>query len=212
MKRFDMRIVFGFVLIVLGTLFMLENLGVFYGGLPLLWAVLLGGAGLTSLYVYSANRDNWWALIPGCTLTAIGLSIALGVILPSVGNIFGGGIILGGIGLSFWMVYFTRRAFWWSVIPAGVLSSLAVVSVLDEIFPRGQTDGLFLVGLGMTFLLLGVLPGHEGRLRWAFIPGGILTLIGVLTLPLMDAVFNILWPLALIGAGGYVIYKNYKRE
>ncbi|MCF6277594.1 MAG: hypothetical protein L3J16_02450 [Anaerolineales bacterium] len=212
MKRFDMRIIFGLVLIAAGTMFMLQNLGFFYGGLTLLWAIMLGGAGITSLYAYSINRDNWWALIPAITLTAIGVSIVLDVIQPSLGRIFGGAIILGGIGLSFWMVFFTRRAFWWAIIPAGVLSSLAVISVLDEIFPRGQTDGLFLVGLGFTFLLLGILPGYEGRLRWAFIPGGILTVIGVLTLPFMESIFSILWPLALIGIGGYVIYKNYKRE
>ena len=210
MKRFDMRIVFGLVLIVAGGMFLLQNLGIFYGGLTLLWAVLLGGAGLTSLYVYSINRDNWWALIPGFTLTAIGLSVALDVILPSLGRILGGGIIVGGIGLSFWMVYFARRAFWWAIIPAGILSSVAVVTVLDQIFPRGQTDGIVVIGIGLTFLLLGVLPGYENRLRWAFIPGGILTLIGILTLPWLGPLFNILWPLALIGAGGYVIYKNYK--
>ncbi|OQY31583.1 MAG: hypothetical protein B6I38_05650 [Anaerolineaceae bacterium 4572_5.1] len=210
MKRFDMRIVFGLVLIVAGFVFLLESIGIFHGGVGLLWAVILGGAGLTSLYVYVINRDNWWALIPGFTLTAIGASVGLDVILPSVGNFFGGAIILGGIGLAFWAVYFTNREFWWSIIPAGALTSLAVVSLLDNIFPKYDTGGFFLVGLGLTFILLGVLPGYGDRLKWAFIPGGILTLIGVISLPFMDTVFNILWPLALIAAGGYVIYKNFK--
>ena len=76
--------------------------------------------------------------------------------------------------------------------------------------PAGGSVGLFLVGLGLTFILIAVLPGYEGRLKWGYIPGGILTLIGVLTMPLLEGIFNILWPLALIGAGGYVIYKNFK--
>lgn len=210
MKRFDMRIVFGLVLIVAGSMFLLQNLGIFYGGVSLLWTILIGGAGIASLYVYAINRENWWALIPGCTLIAIALNIFLDMISPRLSNILGGGIVLGGIGLSFWMIFLNRRAFWWAVIPAGVLSSLAIVSILDEILPDGQADGLFLVGLGLTFLLLGVLPGYENRLKWAFIPGGILTLIGILTLPFMKFFVNILWPLALIGAGGYVIYKNFK--
>ena len=210
MKRFDMRIVFGLVLIVAGSMFLLQNMGIFYGGVSLLWAILVGSAGVASLYVFANNRENWWALIPGTTLIAIALNIFLDMISPRMSNIFGGGIALGGIGLSFWLIFLNRRAFWWAVIPAGVLSSLAVVSITDEIFPGGQTDGLFLVGLGITFLLLAVLPGYEKQLKWALIPGGIITVIGVLTLPFMKLTLSILFPLALIGAGGYVIYKNFK--
>jgi len=209
-QRFDMRIVFGIVLIAAGGLFLLENLGIFHGGINLLWIAILGGAGITSLYVFASNRNNWWALIPGSTLLAITLNIALNLIAPKLANTLGGGIILGGIGLGFWLIFIFNRNFWWSVIPAGVLSSLALVSVLDEIFPRGDTDGLFLIGLGLTFILLAVLPGYENRLKWGFIPGGILTLIGVLSLPMLGGFVSILWSLALIGAGGYVIYKNFK--
>ena len=212
MKRFDVRIVFGIMLIVGGVLFLFENLGFISGGFGLFWSILLLGAGLTSLYIYAINRSNWWALIPGFTLTAIGTSIGLDFIFPVLGNIFGGAIILGGIGLSFWMVYLTNREFWWAIIPAGVMTSLAFVATLDELFPHTSTDGLFLVGLGLTFILLGVLPGYQNQLRWAFIPGGILTFIGLLTLPMMGSAFNMLWPAALILVGGYILFKNFTRS
>lgn len=210
MKRFDMRIIFGIVLIAAGALFLLENLNLFHGGAGIFWLLVLGGAGTTLLYTYANNRNHWWALILGTTLLAITLNIALDLVAPGVANMLGGGIVLGGIGLSFWLIFITNRNFWWAVIPAGVLSSLAIVAVLDEIIPGGQTDGLFLVGLGLTFILLAILPGYENRLKWGYIPGGILTLIGVLSLPMLGGIINILWPLALIGAGGYVIYKNFK--
>jgi len=203
MKRFDMRIVFGIVLVAAGALFLLENLGILQGGINLLWVLILGGAGTTFLYVFAGNRNNWWALIPGTTLLAITLSIAIGFFAPEIANALGGGIILGGIALSFWLIFLINRHFWWAVIPAGVLSSLAVVTIIGE-------GSLFLMGLGLTFILLAVLPGYENRLKWAYIPGGILTLIGVLILPWLSGFFNIIWPLALIGAGGYVIYKNFK--
>ena len=211
MKRFDMRIVFGLVLIVAGSLFLLQNLGIFYGGADLLGAIVVGGAGIASLYIFANNRENWWALIPGTTLVAIAFNILLDMVSPRLSNIFGGSIVLGGIGLSFLLIYLTRRTFWWAIIPAGVLGSLAIVSIADEIIPGGQTDGLFLVGLGITFLIIAILPGHEDQLKWAFIPGGIITAIGVLTLPFMQMTLNILFPLALIGAGGYVLYKNFKK-
>ena len=207
MKRFDIRIVFGIVLIAAGTLFLLESLGIFHGGLSLLWSAILGGAGITLFYLYANNREHWWALIPGSTLLAIAISILLDVVSPRLSDAIGGGIVLGGIGLGFWLIFILNRHFWWAIIPAGVLSSLAVVSVLDNFI---NTGGLFLVGLGMTFILIAVLPGYENRLKWGFIPGGILTLIGVLTMPVLGNLFNILWPLALIVAGGYVIYQNFK--
>ncbi len=210
MKRFDMRIGFGLILIVAGIMFMLQNLGIFLGAGSLLWAILFGGAGLAFLNVYFSTRENWWALIPGSTLTAIGLHIAMGIVLPSVTDFLGGAIIIGGIALSFWMIYAARRDFWWAIIPAGILSSVALIEILDNVFPRGEMDGLVVVGIGLTFLFLAVLPGYDNQLRWAFIPGGILTLIGILTMPLMETIFAVIWPLALIGAGGYVIYKNFK--
>ena len=207
MKRFDMRIVFGLILIGAGALFLLENMGLFHGGISLLWIIILGGAGTTLLYTYANNRNHWWALIPGTTLLAITLNIALDLVAPGLASVLGGGIILGGIGLSFWLIFLTNRHFWWAIIPAGVLTSLAAVAVLEEFI---NTGGLFLVGLGLTFILIAVLPGYENRLKWGYIPGGILILIGVLTMPMLSGIFNILWPLALIGAGGYVIYKNFK--
>ncbi len=209
MKRFDMRIVIGVVLIVAGSMYLLQNLGIFYGGVNLLGAIAVGGAGVASLYVYANNKENWWALIPGTTLIAIALNILLDTISYSLSNILGGGIVLGGIALSFWMIYFTQRgSFWWAIIPAGVLSSLAVVSIADELFH--DAGGIFLLGLGLTFLFIGSLPGYEGQLKWAFIPGWILVAIGAISLPFMGNALGILFPLALIGAGGYVIYRNFK--
>ena len=211
MKRFDMRIVLGLVLVVAGSMFLLQSLGLFHGGADLLWATILGGAGVAALYVYANNRANWWALIPGTTLVAIAFNIIISVISPRASDMFGGGIVLGGIAVSFWLIFLTQRGYWWAVIPAGVLSSVALVTVADEIIPSGDTGGLFLIGLGLTFFLVANLPGYENELKWAYIPGGILTLIGVLLLPFMDMIFNIIFPLALIGAGGYVLYKNYKK-
>ncbi len=210
MKRFDMRIAIGVVLIVAGSMYLLQNLGIFYDGVNLLGAIAVGSAGVASLYVYANNKENWWALIPGTTLIAISLNILLETISYSLGNLLGGAIVLGGIALSFWLIYFTQRgSFWWAIIPAGVLSSIAFSEIVGAIF-NGRADGIFLLGLGLTFLFIATLPGYEGQLKWAFIPGWILVAIGAISLPFMENVLGILFPLALIGAGGYVIYRNFK--
>lgn len=212
MKRFDLRNVFGVVLIVAGAMFLLQNLGVFYGGANFLWAILIGGAGVASLYAFVNNRDNWWAIIPGATLMAIALNIVLSVIFPRASDILGGGIVLGGIALGFLLVFLTRRSFWWAVIPGGVMLSLAVVSIADEIFPNYDTEGIFLLGIGLTFLYLATLKGYEKNFKWALYPGGILAALGILSLPFMQLTSDILAPLALIGAGGYLMYKNLAQK
>jgi hypothetical protein len=208
-ERLDQRIIPGTVLIGMGTLFLLQNLGFFQGGVTILWSALLGGAGITALYFYAANREHWWALIPGSTLIGIALSMLFGVAFPRLSDSIGGALVLGGIATGFWLIYLTTRSathsHWWAVIPAGVLSSLAITSALDAVM---NTEGLFLVGLGLTFILITQLPDHD--LRWGYIPGGILTLIGILNTVAFEGIFNILWPLALIGVGGYVIVKNFK--
>ena len=154
------------------------------------------------------SRSLGWLVVIAWLVTVSG--IALWRFLTQAGDPLEVFIVLGGIAISFWMIFLTQRGFWWAVIPAGALSSIALVSITDEIIPSEDTGGLFLVGLGLTFVLVANLPGYENGLKWAYIPGGILTAIGVLTLPFMQVTFNILFPLALIGAGGYVLYKNYK--
>lgn len=208
-KRLDQRIIPGIVLIGIGTLFLLQNLGFFHGGFTILWSALIGGAGVTALYFYATNREHWWALIPGSTLIGIALSMLFGAAFPSLSDSIGGAFVLGGIATGFWVIYFTTRSAtysrWWAIIPAGVLTSLAVNSALSPVM---NTEGFFLIGLGLTFILLTQLP--EQDLRWGYIPGGILTAIGLLTMPLLSNLFNLLWPLALIGVGGYVIIKNFR--
>ncbi len=212
MKRFDFRNVFGVVMIAAGSMFLLQNLGVFYGGEKLLWAFLIGGAGVASLYAFINSQENWWAIIPGTTLIAIAFNLVLSVIFPHLSAFWGGGIVLGGIALGFLGIFLTRPSSWWAVIPTGVLLSSAAASVADEISPRSDSDWIFLLGLGATFLTLAILPGYEKRHRWAFIPGGILTVIGILSLPFLQFAAKLFFPLALIGTGGYLMYKNLHNQ
>ena len=69
-----------------------------------------------------------------------------------------------------------------------------------------ESGGIFLIGLGLTFGVLGFVPTEHGRMRWAFIPAVVLILVGIfVTLAVYD-LFALLWPLALIAAGLVIIY------
>ena len=121
-----------------------------------------------------------------------------------------GAIVMLGIGLSFWLIYGINRENWWAIIPGGVLVTLAVVAGVDPYVGDNAGGGIFLLGLGLTFALLGVLPSPQGRMQWAFIPAGIILVIAFFLLSPLLPLLKFLWPVALIILGGYFILRNFR--
>jgi hypothetical protein len=169
MKRFDYRILVGAALILGGILMLLDKTGVLKGAIDFFWAGLLAiGAGIFLFWFFS-DRSKWWAAIPGFTLAGMAASTLL---LDKIG--WGGLAFLGGIGVGFWAVYLRQPAQWWAIIPGGVLITLGFTSALTEAFNVAETGGVFMVGLGLTFLLVALLA----KMKWAFIPAAVLLLLG----------------------------------
>jgi len=72
--------------------------------------------------------------------------------------------------------------------------------------------GAFFLGLGITFALLYALPTGGARLTWAWIPSLVLLVMGVLISLSASGVMNTVWPLALIVAGIFLIYRAVARR
>ena len=125
---------------------------------------------------------------------------------PALPGDVSGVIAMGGIGLAFLLVFLINFANWWALIPAGVLLSSAAALLLSVISPGLESGGLFLVGLGLTFGVIGLVPTEQGRMRWAFIPAIVLLVIGFVVLIASFNLFALIWPLGLIGAGVFIIY------
>ena len=211
MERNGLRIIMSLLLVGFGVLLLLNNMGM----LPIditdrewFWMLAFGAGGLAFLAAFATNtRENWWAAIPGFTLLGLGLVIgsATSGFLAQVG----GAIFLGMIGLSFLVIYAIRREFWWAVIPAGVMATLSGVVVASELV-AGQVGGaVFFIGLALTFLVVYLLPTREGRMFWAIWPAGILGLMGVLLLAGATNMARYIWPLAIIVAGGLLVFRSF---
>ena len=206
MKRFDLRIIWGGLLIIAGGLFLLQEFGIFSSAWDIIWTFLFGIAGVGFLYLYLADRSHWWPLIPGLSLVSLAALILVEEFFPGI--TWGGAIFLGGIGLSFWLIYLTNRDNWWAIIPGGVLLTLAVVAAFEPVVD--DNGGIFFLGLGITCALVGLLPTSQGRMKWAFIPAAVLLLMGIfLAAPLLP-LLNYIWPVALILLGGYLILRNFR--
>ncbi len=208
MKKFDLRMLWGVLLILAGALFMAQNLRIIPNAWGIIWGIFFGIAGAAFLYAYSTDSSQWWALIPGMALFGLMVLVIGDSLFPRFINYLGGSIFLAAIGLSFWAVYFVNREMWWAVIPAGVLTSLAIVAGIDP-FVR-DSGWLFLVGLGLTFALVGILPTPSGRMTWAFIPAAVLLVLGIFTSAAMMSYLNFAWPVALILLGAYFIFRTFR--
>lgn len=209
MKWLESRVLWGSLLILGGVLFLLQNLGILPLG-NIFWVIVLGLAGLFFLSFFVQSRANWWALIPGITLLSITALVALQWIFPSMGDIWGGSIVLGGIGLSFFLIYLVERSNWWALIPGGVLFTLAATVGLEQFFPGLETAGIFFLGMGLTFGLVAALPNPQGEMRWAWIPAGILLLMGVIFMAAAGELLKYIWPAALIFAGIFLLFRSFR--
>jgi hypothetical protein len=203
-RRYDPRLILGALLVLGGLLSLLDALGVISNGGGIFWGMIFAAGGLIFLSMLTNDRTNWWLAFPAFTL----LGLAASAFLPDSLEAFGGLVFFAGISLGFWWVYFTRTERWWAIIPAGVLLTLGIVSAVDNFAAEGTTGGLFFLGLGITFLLVAILPGGPGR-TWALIPGVILLLFGALLGTPYRGMTDYLWPAVLILVGGYFVLRFF---
>jgi hypothetical protein len=210
-KWIESRILWGGLLILAGVVFLLQNLGVLRAG-DLFWAgvLLLGGIFFVSWFLQD-RRGSWWALIPGFALLSMAGSILMTFFNSSLPDEWGGAVILGGIGISFMLVYALGRERWWALIPGGVLLTLSGMILMEAYFPERATVGVFLLGMGLTFGLVAVLPNLVGEMRWAWIPAGILLAMGLLFIAAAGEALAYFWAGTLILVGGLMIYRALKK-
>jgi hypothetical protein len=210
MNRFDFRIPLGIGLIVVGALYLLQTFGVIATPISVAWILLFAAAGVVFLYFYLQNREHWWAIIPGITMLGLAGLIFFEEYAPSGLEEIGPALFLGSIGLSFVFVYFTQRSFWWAIIPAGILLSLAAMLGLEPFIGDDEAlVGVFFLGGGLTFAVIGLLPAPGGSMRWAFIPAGIFVVMGIFFFSAAIEATQMIWAGGLVLLGVYILARNF---
>ena len=204
----DYRILLGALLILGGILGILEKIGMINNASGSFWALIFALAGVAFLYIFITNREHWWSIIPGSAL--IGLAITVG--LPEKLNMYGGLAFLGAMGLGFLIIYFVNRKHWWAIIPSGVLITLGLISSVSNQMQGQDTGALFFIGLGITFLLVAILPNRNLRMNWAFIPAMILLIFGALLGTSFRGSLDYIWIGALFCGGIYMVWRFFKTQ
>ncbi len=201
--------ILGAALIAAGILFLFSNLGYFNIGGPLV-GVLFCLGGLYFLNMMREYPANWWAAIPGVILIDLGALIILSAVFPQVMSRVGGAFFLSGVSAAFWLVYFRTREYWWAIIPAGVLLTLAAITLADLARLSGLAiPAVLFLGIAGTFALVYLLTGREKRFKWTWYPAGICGLIGAFFLFFSG---GIIIPAAMILAGLFLVAKSFLKN
>jgi hypothetical protein len=126
----------------------------------------------------SDRKSNWWALIPGWTLVAVGVVV---ILIDSLPGELVGSLIMFAIALPFIVVYLYNREYWWALIPAYVLTAIGLILLLETL---GGISGelfvaLILFAVALPFFVV-FLSNRE--YWWALIPAGVLAMLGLVFL------------------------------
>lgn len=203
-------LVWGLILIAAGSFFFLQQFSIFSFVSDLVWTGLFAaGAGAFGFLFLTNPRQNWWAAIPGFTLAGLsGVTLIDRLNIQALDSI-SGPLFLASIGLGFAVIFLVNPEMWWALFPGGVMMTIAATAYADEVGMGIDEGAIFFMGLGLTFAAVGAMPTRGGASRrWAFIPAGIMLFMGLMIGFSMENSIQFLWPLAMIGAGLFLIWKR----
>ena len=185
----------GVVLLIVGGLSLLANLGIVGDSSDVVGSLFLGAVGAGFVSVYLRQSKHLWSLLVGFAF--------MGAAAATLTGALAGSYFLGFIGAGFALTYIRHPKHWWAVIPAGVLFTLSLVAGVTELLPALDPGFLFFAGISATFGYLYTLP--QGGKRWAIYPA-----LATLILAVLSSSFTGGWllPLLLIGGGVYILRQK----
>lgn len=149
-------------------------------------------------------------LVAGLVIAGIGLFFLAGQLEPDIGR-----FVTMFIGLALLAVFVVTRQYGF-LVPGSILTGVGIGIVLDSAASGEAESGVMMLALAGGFLGIWVI-GSLYRLSenhwWPLIPGGILTLIGLVQLTRTDVAGALrLWPVILIVLGAFVLAKAITRR
>ncbi len=155
-------------------------------------------------------RNDPGGLVAGLVIAGIGLFFLAGQLEPNIGR-----FVTMFIGLALLAVFVVTREYGF-LVPGSILTGVGIGIVLDSAATGEAESGVMMLAIAGGFLGIWVL-GSLYRLPqnhwWPLIPGGILTLIGLVQMTRTDVAGALrLWPVILIVIGAFVLAKAITRR
>ncbi len=163
--------------------------------------------GLSFFIVYLNNRTRTWALLVAYILFVLSIAPAMASFGGDVPAYFGT-IFLLAVAVPFFVIYFrSGEQNWWAIIPAGVMTTLAIIATLGiagwikDSQTGGISNAIMMGGLAVTFAVVWMRHAKP----WAKIVTIILAILAIGSV-FFASYTEIFWPVAIILAGGYLLY------
>ena len=188
--------VFGPLLIGVGVLFLVDRLAVAIGIRGILWALLFGIGAALFLWLYSSDRRNWWALLPGFGFVALAAAVMAGA--------WGGALLFGLAGAICVALYLRRGGGRWLLLAGGSLATLALMGLFAGIFPAADSGWVLFLGLAATMFLLH--RRSDGRTTWSLYLAIALAALGLLSM-FTGGFVETLIAVALIASGAAMVWQ-----
>lgn len=190
MKTKDTNVFWGLVLVVLGIVFLLNELNVIVlGNLSnVIWAFIFGVMAAFFLITYFLKeRKEWGWLFPATIFT--GIALVIGLEGTHIGRILSAAPVLLGIAVPFAVKYFSDpRSKQWALIPTWALTVIAGVILLDRYMNGNLVGALVLYSIALPFLYVYL---TDKTRQWALIPFAATSVIG--TIPLLGLFLSGAW-------------------
>ena len=187
------------------TTLLVDNIGGEWIGSLFLFLV-----GLGFFVVYLNNRAHTWALLVAYILAVLSIAPAMAAGGGNTAAYFGS-VFLIAVALPFFILYFRSTEHWWAIIPAGVMTTLAVIAgaaiagwIRDEA-QGGYANAVLMFGLAVTFAVVWLRHARE----WAKVVTIILLAFAVASV-FFASYTEIFWPLAIILAGAYLLFSSMR--
>jgi len=165
--------------------------------------------GLSFFVVYLNNRIRTWALLVAYIMGVLSIAPAMaagGELAAYYGSVF-----LFAIALPFFFLYFRDANNWWAIIPAGVMTTLALIAglaiagLIRNESQGGYANAFLMGGLALTFAVVWLRSAKD----WAKVVT--IALAGVAVASIFFAAYSeIFWPVAIILAGGYLLFTGMR--
>lgn len=169
-------------------------------------ALFLFAIGLVFFIVYMNDRTRQWALLVAYILFVLSIAPALASFGGDAAAYFGS-VFLFAVALPFFIVYFRDEKNWWAIIPAGVMTTLAVIAgAAIAGWIQDGNEGVFanaflMGGLAVTFAVVWLRHAKP----WAKVVTIVLAGLSVASV-FFGSYTEIFWPVAIILVGVYLLY------
>ncbi len=155
-------------------------------------------------------RSDPGGLVAGLVIAGIGLFFLAGQLEPDIGR-----FVTMFIGLALLAVFVITREYGF-LVPGSILTGVGIGIVLDSAASGEAESGVMMLAIAGGFLGIWVI-GSIYRLSqnhwWPLIPGGILTLIGLVQMTRTDVAGALrLWPVILIVLGAFLLAQAITRR